>query len=224
VIVAAEVVRPPSVAHVLRRSVRDFYEESWRLVLLNTALSAYVLAVLAVATYVPVALVLLVGAGAFFAALVSAAVIVVETGSLTFLETAESLRRCWLRGLVLGAGVAAAAVATVVALGFYAGTGTLGRPLAVLVVYLGAVFALHQLMLWPLAVREPERPLREVAADAAIALVRRPVGAAGLAVGLLLVNLLGVLAAVLPFLTMTVAYSALAAARVVLPPTPPEEA
>ena len=53
------------------------------------------------ATFVPLALVLLLGAGWPAAALVSAAVIVVETGSLTFLEVAESVRRSWRRGLVL---------------------------------------------------------------------------------------------------------------------------
>ena len=42
--------------------MRDFYEESWRLVLLNTALSAYVLAVLALGAAVPLALVLILGA------------------------------------------------------------------------------------------------------------------------------------------------------------------
>jgi hypothetical protein len=46
------------------------------------------------------------------------------------------------------------------------------------------------------------------------------VAATGLALALLLVNLAGLAAAVLPFLTMTIAYSALAAARFALPPTP----
>ena len=44
-IAATEVAPAPGVGHVLRRAARDFYEESWRLVALNIALSAYVLAV-----------------------------------------------------------------------------------------------------------------------------------------------------------------------------------
>ena len=90
---ALDVARPPGVGQVLRRAVRDFYEESWRLVLLNTALSAYVLGVLGIAAVFTPALVLLLGAGALLAGLVSAAVTVVETGSLTFVETAGGIRR-----------------------------------------------------------------------------------------------------------------------------------
>jgi hypothetical protein len=218
------VVRPPGVGTVLRRAVRDFYEESWRLVMLNSALSAYVLSVLAVAAYIPVALVFLLGAGPVAATLVSAAVIIVETGSLTFMDVAESLRRCWFRGVALAASVAAAVVATVTAFRFYGGAGTFSWPLAVLVLYLGGVFALYQLLLWPLAVRDCERPLREAAAEAGVALLRRPAAVTGLALSLLVVNLLGIAAAVLPFLTMTIAYSSLAAARFALPPAPIEEA
>jgi hypothetical protein len=217
-------VRPPGVGEILRRAARDFYEESWRLVPLNTLLSVYVLAVLAVATFLPAALILLLGAGPLLASLVSAAVIVVESGSLTFVEVWEGFRRTWARGLVLGASLALGAVATVVALGFYAGAGALAWPLAILAVYLAAIFGLYQLLLWPLAVRDAARPLREVASEAGLALARRPVAATGLALALLAVNALGIVAAVLPFLTMTVAYSALAAARFSIAPEPLEEA
>ncbi len=212
-IAAAEAVRPPGVGAVLRRAARDFYEESWRLVLLNAALSAYVLVVLGAATYVPAALVLLVGVGPLAAALVSAAVIVVDTGSLTIAETTGSVRRCWRRGLALGGLVAFVALATVVALRFYASGSALAWPLAILILYLTGLFAVYQLLLWPLALRDLERPLRALAADAGVALLRRPAGALGLALALLLINTIGLAAAVLPFLTMTPAYSALAAAR-----------
>ena len=214
-IATAEAVSPPGVGTVLRRSVRDLYEESWRLVILNSLLSAYVLAVLALAVYVPWALLLLVGVGPLAAALVSAAVIVVETGSLTIGEATGSVRRCWRRGVALIALVGFVAVATVVALRFYVTGSALSWPLAVLVLYLTGIFAVYQLLLWPLAVRDVERPLREVAAEAGVVLLRRPVAALGLALALLLVNLIGLAAAVLPFLTLTPAYSALAAARFV---------
>lgn len=223
-IAAREHVRGPGVGEVLRRAVRDFYEESWRLVLVNSALSAYVLAVLALAAFVPAALLLLLGAGPLGAALVYAAVVVVQTGSLTYAEAFEGLRRFWLRGLVLGGSFAVGAIATVVALRFYSSAGALAWPLAVLVLYLGGIFALYQLVLWPLALRDEDRNLRAVAAEAGVVLLRRPAAVTWLGLALLAVNVLGIVAAVLPFLTMTIAYSALAAARFVLIPAPVEEA
>jgi hypothetical protein len=216
-------IEAPRVGECLRRAVRDFYEESWRLVTLNAIFTGYVLVVLSVAVYVPGALVLLVGAGPLAAALVSAAVTVVEEGSLTYRETFAGLRRSWRRGLVLGTAVLVAVVVSTFALQFYAGSGPLAWPLAVLVLYLAGAFALYQLVLWPLAVRDPERPLRDVLREAAFALVRRPVATTGLGVALLVVNLLGLVAGVLPFLTLTIAYSALAAARFALRPRNEEE-
>jgi hypothetical protein len=224
VIATAQAVRPVGVGEALRRAARDFYEESWRLVVLNSLLSAYVLGVLAVAIYAPAALVLLVGVGPLAAALVFAAVTIVDTGSLTIAETTEGLRRCWRRGLVLAAVAGFVVLATVVALRFYVSASALSWPLAVLVLYLGGLFAVYQLLLWPVALRDPGRPLGEAAREAGIALVRRPVATIGLAVALLLVNIVGVVLAVLPFLTMTIAYSAVAAAHFALPPTPLEEA
>jgi hypothetical protein len=220
---AISTVREPGVGEALRRGVRDFYEESWRLVLLNTLLSAYVLLVLAAATFVPPALVLLLGAGWPAAALVSAAVIVVETGSLTFVEVADSVRRSWRRGVVLAGVLAAGVVANLIAFRFYGDAGTLAWPLAVVVLYLAAIFVLYQLLLWPLAVRDWDRPLGDVAAEAAIVLLRRPLAVTGLALALLVVNVVGLMLAVLPLLTMTVAYSVLAAARFTLAPVAPEE-
>ena len=219
-IAAQQAVPASGVGYVLRRAARDFYEESWRLVALNTALSVYVLAVLALASFAPIALVLLVGAGPIGAALVAAAVVVVETGSLTFVETGEALRRCWRRGLALAGVLALAALATVVAVRFYGNSGTLAWPLAVLVLYLGAIFVLYQLVLWPLAVQDCTRPLRDVAAEAAQVLAHRPGATVALGVALLVINALGVVAAVLPFLTVTIAYSALAAARLAIVPRP----
>ena len=220
---AVAAAREPGLGEVLRRAARDFYEESWRLVLLNSLLSAYVLSVLAFAAFVPLAFALLVGAGWPAAALVSASVIVVETGSLTFQELADSVRRSWRRGLVLTVVFAAAAIATVVSFRFYGDAGTLAWPLAVVVLYLGAVFLLYQLLLWPLAMRDHDRPLGDVAVDAAIVLLRRPLAVLVLGLALLIVNVAGLVLAVLPFLTMTIAYSTLAAARFTLAPVRPGE-
>ena len=60
--------------------------------------------------------------------------------------------------------------------------------------------------------------------DALRTLTGRPSAALALALLLLLVNVLGALAALLPLLTLTVAYSFLAAARFALPPQPVTEA
>jgi hypothetical protein len=210
---AQHVEPPPGVGESLRRAARDFYEESWRLVLLNSLFSVCVLLVLVLALYVPPAIVLLVATGPLLAWLVAAAVIVVDEGSLTFVETAEALRRIWRRGLVLGAIAVGAILLSVFAFGFYAGSGSLAWPLAVLVLYLLGLFALFQVLLWPLAVRTPELPLRDVARKAGAALVRRPGATTGFGIAVLLVNLAGLALGLLPFLMLTIAYTALAAAR-----------
>jgi hypothetical protein len=215
-IAAASTLSPPRVRKCLRAAVRDLYEESWRLMLLNGALGGYLVAVVAVAVYAPIALVLLVGAGPLLAGVVRAAVTIVEEGSINFVEVADGYRRTWRRGLILAAlGVVVVAV-TIFAAAFYGGGGVLSWPLAVLVLYLAGIYALHQLLLWPITCRDPERPLRDTAREAGILLVRRPVAVVALGLALFVVNVLGLALGVLPFLTFTIAYSALAAARFAL--------
>ncbi len=113
-------------------------------------------------------------------------------------------------------------LAGVVAVRTYGSAGALTWPLAFVVAYLLALFLVFQLLLWPLAVTERERPLPRLLADAGAALLRRPAASIGLALALLLINALGAAAAVLPLLTITVAYSFVAAARFALPPQPEE--
>ncbi|MBA2297140.1 MAG: hypothetical protein H0W14_03800 [Actinobacteria bacterium] len=213
-----------SMRSALRHALRDMYEQSWRLVLLNSALSAVVLAVVVVVSYVPAALVLAVGVGPFAAALMHCAVRLVREQELTLSCALEGFRLLWLRGLQLAALVGVVVFAGVVAVRAYGSAGALTWPLAFVVAYLLAFFVVFQLVLWPLAVAERERPLRRVLADAAVALVRRPRSSVALALALLLINALGAVAAVLPLLTMTVAYSFVAAARFALPPNPLAEA
>jgi hypothetical protein len=88
--------------------------------------------------------------------------------------------------------------------------------------YLALMFGVWQIHLWPLAVARRGDRIADVVRDAAIGLVRRPMASIGLALVLLLVNLAGAIG-VLPVLTLTLAYSALAAAHFALPP-PTEEA
>lgn len=201
----------------LRAALRDFYDQSWRLLLLNTALSAAAIAIAWAALYTPVALALVVVLGPLAAALMHCAVTLVREGELRLRDAVVGVRLHWRRGLALGLIGIAAAGLTVTAMRFYADAGTFAWPLAVLVLYLALLFAVYQLPLWPLAVFERDRPLARVLRDAAVALVRRPAASVGLAVTLLLVNLAGIAAAVIPFLTLTIAYSFLAAAHFALP-------
>ena len=214
-----------TVGGALRQAVRDFYEHSWRLVLLNGALSAALLVTLTLALYAPLASVLVpLIAGPLAAALMHCAVTVAQTDDLRLADAGSGLRLHWRRGVGLTALAAVFVVATVVAFRFYADVGTMSWPLSALVLYLAGIFGLYQLALWPLAISERDCPLRRVLADAGLALLRRPAAFTALGAALLLVNAAGLAAAILPFLTMTIAYSFVAAARFTLPPSPLQEA
>jgi hypothetical protein len=206
-----------SVGASLRRAARDFYGQSWRLLVLNAALSAFVLGVVVAGLWVPPVLALLVLAGPLAAGLMHCAVTVAQTGDLGLRDAVTGVRVHWRRGLVLGGVVLAAAAGALFAVPFYAGLGGLGWALALAALYLAAAFAIFQLELWPLAVSEPERPLKVVARESLADLLRRPGPASVLALALLAINLVGIAAAAIPFLTLTVAYSFLAAAHFALP-------
>jgi hypothetical protein len=207
-----------TVGAALRRALRDTYEQSWRLALLNSALSAVVLAVLVLASYAPVALVLCAGLGPLVAALMHCAVSLVRDEELRLACALEGVRLHWLRGLELGALAGVVVLAGVVAVRTYGSSGALTWPLAFAAAYLLGLFLVFQLLLWPLAVAERDRSLRGLLADTSTALVRRPGASVGLALALLAINVLGAAAAVLPLLTVTVAYSFVAAARFALAP------
>ena len=201
----------------LRRAAADFYRQSWRLALLNVVLATTVLAVAAAAIAVPVAAVLLVLVGPIAAGVMYCAVTLAETEQLRLVDVVIGVRRCWRRGAALAAIVVAAALAGAVAVRVYADAGTWGWPLAALVLYLLAMFGVLQLWLWPLAVAERERSLATVFLDAVRAMTRRPIASLGLAAALAAVNVGGFVAAVVPLLTLTVAFSFLAAAHLALP-------
>lgn len=206
-----------SAGGALAAALGGFYHQSWRFFLLNAALSAVVVPIAVAGLWVPLAWVLLPAAGPLAAALMHCAVVDKLTGELRLRDALTGLRLHWRRGLLLGAVVAIGALAAYQSISFYASRGVL--VLAVVGAYLAAMFAVYQVVLWPLAVFEFERPFRQVAADAVRALLRRPVQTFVLAVALLAINLAGVAAAALPFLTLTIAYSFLAAAFFALPPT-----
>ena len=166
-------------------------------------------------------LILLLGPAA--AAVMHCAVTLAQTEELRLSEVVVGLRRHGRRGLALGASVAGPTILGAIAIPFYARAGTWAWPLAALATYLLLMFALFQLALWPLAVFEAGRPFRGVVRDAVLIVFRRPLGFAGLALALLIVNAVGIAAAILPFLTLTIAYSFLVSAHFALPKNPARE-
>jgi len=213
-----------SVRETLRAAGADFYHQSWRLFLLNSALSAFVVPVVVAGSLAPPLLVLLVLAGPLAAALMHCAVQVAQTEELRLADAVTGLRLHWRRGLALAAVLGAAIVGGTTAIPFYAGGGPLAWPLTMLAVYLLVLLGVLQLALWPLAVAERERAFGAVVREAVAAIVRRPGPWAGLALALTLVNLAGAAAALAPLLTLTIAYSFLAAAHFALPRSPTREA
>lgn len=201
----------------LRTALGDFYHQSWRFFVLNAALSACVVPIAVAGLWVPPIWILLLAAGPLAAALMHCAVVAAVTEELRLSDVAAGLRLHWRRGLALGTGLGIGVAAGAYAIVFYAGRGALVP--AVLCVYVLLAFAVFQLVLWPLAVFELGSPLRRVVADALRTLLARPLQALVLGLALIAVNLAGLAAAAMPFLTLTIAYTFLAAARFVLPPT-----
>ena len=207
----------------LREAAWDFWNQSWRLALLNAALSAAVVPLVVLAIWVPLVLVLAVlVAGPLALALMHCAVTLAETEDLRLEVALEGLRLHWRRGLVLGAIAGAVAGTGLFAASEYGRAGA--WPLAALVVYVLFAFGVFQLCLWPLAAHEPGSPLRALARAAGEVAFRRPFETAALGIALLVINLAGAAAALMPLLTLTIAYSFLAAAHYVLPRNPLREA
>ena len=212
-----------SLARALGIAATDLYHQSWRLIVLNALLAAVLVGVILASLAIRPALLLLVLLGPVAAAVMHCTVTLAQTEELRLSEVVVGLRRHWRRGLVLGVLVAVAAILGAIAVPFYSEAGAWAWPLAALSVYVLLAFALFQLALWPLAVFEDARPFRAVVRDAAFVVGRRPWGFAGLALALLLVNAIGVAAAILPFLTLTIAYSFLVSAHFALPQNPARE-
>ena len=209
-----------SVGASLRSAVRDFYQQSWRLLVLNAVLSIFVLAVLLVGLWFWPVLLLLVLAGPFAAALMHCAVKVAQREELRLGDAVTGVRLHWRRGLVLGLFALAVGALAAFAVAFYAEIGGWWWALALVALYVAGVFAIIQLLLWPLAVFEVDRPLAEVARDSLVVFLRRPAAGTALALVLLGINAVGLAAGLVPFLTLTVAYSFLAAAHFALPRKP----
>lgn len=204
-----------SPGQAMRLALRDFYGNSWRLLFWNAVLGAVLVVSVLAALAFPLAAVLVLAAGPFVAVLVHCAVTVVRTGNLFFVDALEGLRLHWRRGLALGAFGALLCAVGVVAWRFYGGASL--WPLAFLTFYVLVVLAIYALVLWTLAIAEPERRFGSVAREAARFVLSRPWATLALGLALLAVNVLGIAVAVMPFLTLTIAYTFLAATRFVLP-------
>ena len=213
-----------SLRRALGVAAGDLYHQAWRLVVLNTLLGATLVAVVFASLVARSAIFLAILVGPMIAAVMHCTVTLAQTEDLRLGELIVGVRRHWRRGIVLGLALTVAVGLGAVVVPFYARAGTWAWPLAAASLYLLLMFGVFQLALWPLAVLEEGRALRAVTRDAAAALARRPLGFVGLAFALLLVNAVGVAAAILPFLTLTIAYSFLVSVHFALPKNPAREA
>jgi hypothetical protein len=153
--------------------------------------------------------------------LVHCSVTLAQTGNLERGDALHGLRLHWRRGLLLGAVGASLLGLGALAVHFYGGTAL--WPLSFVTIYCLVLLGIYQLVLWTLAIARPSLPLRTVARDAARFVAERPWPTLAFGLVLLAVNVAGVAAALMPFLTLTVAYSFLAAAHFVLPQPATEE-
>ena len=202
----------PAVGAALGAALRDFWAHSWRLALLNAALSAAALSVAVAVAHSLLAIALVPLLGIPGAALQHSTIVLARTGELQLGDAASSLRCTWRRGLQLGLVDTLAIGAGIFAIVSYVSSAaTLAA--AVVVAYLLAGFLLLQLHLWPLAIADPDRSLRAAARDALAVLFARTGATLRLATALVAVNLAGLAAGVMPFLTLTVAFSFLASAH-----------
>jgi hypothetical protein len=201
----------------LRLAVGDLFRNSWRLVPVNAALGAVLVfsAYAAIAVHAFLALAVL--AGPIGLALAHCSVTLVRTGNLELADAWEGLRLHWRRGLGFAAAGLFLVVLGALAVHFYT-RSSVGWPLAFLTLYLLVLVGIYGALLATVAVAHPERPLRVIARQAAMVGAQRPGATLLLGLALLLVNLAGIAAAVMPFLTVTVAYSFLAVAHFVVPP------
>jgi len=194
----------------------DLYRNSWRLVPVNAALGAVLAVSVVAAVAVHAFLVLAVLAGPIAAALAHCSVTLVRTGNLAFADAWEGLRLHWRRGLELGGAGVALTVLAALAVHFYT-RSSVGWPFAFLTLYAVVLLGIYAVVLLTIAVARPDEPLRLLAREAARVGAQRPGATLLLGLALLLINLAGVAAAVMPFLTITVAYAFLAVAHFVLP-------
>jgi hypothetical protein len=210
-----------TVRGALRSALVDTYQFSWRLLVLNTALSVVVFLVVILVSAFPLALfVAPLAAGPVAAALAHCVVTLIREQEFRLSDAVAGMRRFWKRGLILGGIFGLVLLLGTLAVVFYSSERHRVLPLAVLAVYVVALAALIVLVAWLFAIADPEHGVGDALRRALFLALRSPGRMLVFGTALLLVNLVGAVT-VLPLLTLTVAYSFLATARLVLPP--PEE-
>jgi hypothetical protein len=210
---------PPSLRAALRAAATDFYFHSWRLLPANILWAAVVLGILAAALLLPPLILLAPLAALPIAGIFRMATRIVRGESVSFWDGLDAWRGEVRPALALGTGL----VVALVVLGFnvvsgLVSDGLLGWALATLAFW-GLVAAwLYAWVAWPILL-DPARvtsPARQRLRLAALLVLAHPlrVGALGL---VLLVLCVASAVAMVPLLTVSVAFSALVSARYVLP-------
>jgi hypothetical protein len=207
-----------TVRSALRAALVDTYQFSWRLFVLNTALSAGIVLIVVLVSAFP--LVLFVApfvTGPLAAALVYSVVTLIREQELHLSDAVVGARRFWKRGLVLGGISGLVLLLGVLAVTFYGSERHRVLPLAILAVYVVAIAFLVLLVAWLFAIADPEDSVADALRRASSLALRSPTRMLVLGAALFLVNLAAAVT-VVPILTLTIAYSFLATARLVLPP------
>jgi hypothetical protein len=211
-----------NVGVALHRAVSKTYESSWRLLVVNTALSLVVGLVILATPTLPLGVFLAcVAAGPIAAALVHCVVLIARGDEILLVDALAGFRLHWRQGLELGALFGAGLMLGIVAVTFYVSEPHRIWPLAIGAVYVIAFFCLLVLVAWPLLIADTRLGVRGALRLAALEVIRRPWRVFALGFALLVVNVAGALT-VVPLLTLTIAYTFLAAALVVLPDQPEE--
>ena len=212
-----------SASRALRSALADTYRCSWRLLFVNSALSATLSVVVLVVSAFPLALLLApLLAGPVAAGLVYCTVKLIREDEFALADVLVGLRRFWRCGFVLGGLFGIALLLGALAVSFYTSAEHRVLPLAGLAVYVFGVVCLVLLITWPLAIAQPDTRLRDALRDAWLLVLRAPLRLFTLGAVLLVVNVVGAVT-ILPLLTLTIAYSFLAAAYLVLPAPAAEE-
>jgi len=207
-----------TVRAALSAALGDTYRNSFRLLAVNTAVSAMLAAVVLFVSAFPLVLfVAPLAAGPAIAALVYCVVTLVREEELVLADALEGLQRFWKRGLALGAVTGAVLLAGALSVTFYASESHRVVPLAAFCAYVVAVAFLIVILAWLFAVAEPQQSIGDALRTAALLALHSPLRLLALGLVLVVVNVVGIVT-VLPILTLTIAYSFLAAAHLVLPP------
>jgi hypothetical protein len=207
-----------TVRSALRAALVDTYQFSWRLFVLNTTLSAgIVLIVVLVSAFPLVLFVAPLVTGPLAAGLVHSVITLIREQELHLSDAVAGARRFWRRGLVLGGISGFVLLLGVLAVTFYGSERHRVLPVAVLAVYVVAIAFLVLLVAWLFAIADPEDSVADALRQASSLMLRSPTRMLVFGAALFLVNLAGAVT-VVPILTLTIAYSFLATARLVLPP------